>query len=246
LEQANIELLEAGLKAFGITPRPESVRAVVRHLELVAEWNERVNLTAITVEREMVLKHAIDSAAAFLVSKLVPGARVLDVGPGAGFPGVTLKCLEPGIDLVSVESVQKRCKFLDLLGTEVVSPLVGDVKGYEVVWARAEDAGQDGRLREQFDTVVARAVAELRVLSELCLPFCRVGGEFLAMKGPAASSEIGLAGSAISKLGGQIEEVRAIELPEEAGGRTLIRIRKVNSTPKTYPRKAGTPSKQPL
>jgi 16S rRNA (guanine527-N7)-methyltransferase len=245
MESENRARLVAGLRNVGVEPEAAALDAVQRHLAMVAEWNERINLTAIRDEREMVLKHAVDSAAAAGMIQFQPGMRVLDVGSGAGFPGVTLKCLFPGIRLVLLDSLGKRCKFLEAVGHEVIATR-GGLDGYEVLWGRAEDLGQDKRYREQFDVVVARAVAELRVLSEFCLPFCRVGGEFLAMKGPAAGEELAAAGNAIRTLGGEVAEVREVTLPEDAGTRTLIRIRKVSPTPKAYPRRAGVPAKSPL
>lgn len=245
METGNVELLRQGLRGYGLEGDGPGIAAIVRHLELVAEWNQRVNLTAVTAERDMVLKHALDSAALLSVVPLTAGRRVLDVGTGAGFPGLTLKCLVPGIDLVLLESLAKRCRFLEAAAAEL-APLLGNPEGLRVVWGRAEDVGQQEEFREKFDVVVARAVAELRVLSEYCLPFCKVGGEFVAMKGPAVHEELAAAGRAIATLGGEVIELREVELPEGAGARSLVRIRKLNKTPKMYPRKAGTPSKRPL
>lgn len=246
MEAANRELLSGGLRGFRLAPSEAAVAGIVRHLSMVAEWNERVNLTALTDERDMVLKHAVDSASVLTVIGLEPGARVLDVGTGAGFPGVTLKCLFPQIELVLLESLQKRCRFLEAVGEEALGPLMGGKKGYEVVWGRAEELGQRDGFRERFDIVLARAVAELRVLAEYCLPFCRIGGAFVALKGPSVGDEIQAAQTAIERLGGEVVEVKRIELPEDAGGRTLVRIKKIGRTPKGFPRKAGTPSKSPL
>lgn len=246
MEQANRELLMAGLEEFGLSPSEAGVNALIRHLEMVVDWNERVNLTAIKEEREMVLKHVVDSASALSVVDLKDQTKLLDVGTGAGFPGVVLKCLHPEAKVVLLESLNKRCAFLKSVGDEVVQSLGGPADGYEVLWGRAEDLGRDSHYREQFDVVVARAVAELRVLAEYCLPFCRVGGHFLAMKGPAAEDEIKLSERALRILGGSISLVKTVTLPEGAGERTLILVRKERSTAPAYPRKAGTPSKNPL
>lgn len=245
MEQANAALLKSGLTAFGASGSDEQVQRVGKHLAMVADWNQRINLTAIKGERDMVLKHAVDSASALSMVELQPGLRVLDVGTGAGFPGVTMKCLESGIELSLLESLQKRCKFLEAVGEEIFPDQA--TRGiYQVVWGRAEEKGHDPAMREQFDLVVARAVAELRILAEYCLPFCKVGGHFLALKGPAAGEELERGAKAIATLGGELVEAREIQLPEDAGLRTLIKIAKRKATPKTYPRKPGTPEKNPL
>ncbi|MFZ5823771.1 MAG: 16S rRNA (guanine(527)-N(7))-methyltransferase RsmG [Bacillota bacterium] len=246
MEQANRALLEEGLRAYGLDPTPASIEAVIKHLAMVADWNKRVNLTAITDEREMVIKHALDSAAGFTGAKLEAGMRVIDVGTGAGFPGITWKCLLPKTDLVVLESLQKRCRFLEVVGEEVIQPLAGGVEGYRVVWSRAEDAGQSSEHREVYDVATARAVAELRVLAEYCLPFVRIGGHFLAMKGPGVREEVEAAERAIEVLGGRVDAVLEVDLPEGAGARSLVRIQKVKPVPKGYPRKAGIPAKTPL
>lgn len=245
MNDENRAILESGLRRYGIEPAPDLVAALSAHLRMVVEWNERINLTAITEEREMVLKHVLDSVSALELVTLEAGVSVLDVGTGAGFPGVVLKCVRPDVRMVLLESLNKRCTFLQAVGQDVISPRQGS-EGFEVVWGRAEDIGRDSKYREQFDLVVARAVAELRILAEYCLPFCKVGGHFLAMKGPSAINEISAAERALATLGGTIAESREIHLPEEAGTRTLILIKKVKGTPKGYPRKAGTPSKTPL
>jgi 16S rRNA (guanine527-N7)-methyltransferase len=246
MEQKNREILAAGLAGYGVAATEQTLDALAGHLAMVVDWNERMNLTAITQERDMVLKHVIDSASALGLITLEPGTRVLDVGTGAGFPGVVLKCLAPDVRMTLLESLNKRCSFLEAVGQEVVQKLGGPPDGYNVVWGRAEDFGRNPDFRERFDLVVARAVAELRVLAEYCLPFCRVGGHFLAMKGPAASDELAASEKAISVLGGSVAAVREITLPEDAGTRTLILVKKVKGTPTPYPRKAGTPSKSPL
>ena len=245
MEEQNREMLAAGLRHYGVEPTPRLIEALSKHLAMVVEWNERINLTAITNEREMVLKHVIDSASALALVRLGHGTSLLDVGTGAGFPGVVLKCIQPATRVVLLESLNKRCTFLQAVGEEIVRNLEPQ-GGYEVLWGRAEDSGRNPQYRGRFDVVVARAVAELRVLAEYCLPFCRVGGVFLAMKGPAAVEEISAAERAVTTLGGVIAETREVHLPEEAGTRTLILIKKVKATPGAYPRKAGTPSKSPL
>lgn len=246
MDETDVRALEDGLVALGVATPPGAVAGIVQHLGMVSEWNERVNLTAVRLPREMVLKHAVDSASLLSVVQIGPGSAVADVGTGAGFPGITVKCLVPRANVVLIDSLAKRCRFLEAVGAEVVSQLPGVGGCFEVVWSRAEDVGLKAGYREQFDVVVARAVAELRVLAELCLPLCRVGGEFVAMKGPAVEAEVDRAANALTVLGGRVEEVKVVELPEGAGGRTLVRIRKTRPTPNGYPRKAGTPERQPL
>ncbi|MGE5675756.1 MAG: 16S rRNA (guanine(527)-N(7))-methyltransferase RsmG [Mycobacterium leprae] len=239
-------LLSDELAQYQITAADEQLRGILRHLEMVAEWNEHLNLTAITDDREMIVKHAVDSALVLLVTELAPGLKVLDVGTGAGFPGVTLKCLMPGVDLTLLETLAKKCKFLEAVKADLFAGAQGAGADCSIVWGRAEEKGQEKGYREQFDLVVARAVAQLRVLAEYTLPFCRVGGTVVALKGPAAEAEVADAADAIKILGGRLEEVRSVELPLGAGSRTLIRMKKVAATPAKYPRKAGTPLKSPL
>jgi len=245
MDDAVRTLLRTELVRVGAAPSEEQLSRILRHLELVALWNERVNLTAITEPSEMVVKHAIDSASLLAVAKVSCGTRVIDVGTGAGFPGVILKCLHPDVRLVLLESLGKRCKFLEEACTELFgSP--GTSQGWEVVWGRAEEFGQKAGYREAFDLVTARAVADMRVLSEYCLPYARVGGQFVAMKGPNAGGEVSGAEPAIAVLGGDVGEVKRIELPLEAGARTLVVVEKRRATPNAYPRKPGTPAKTPL
>lgn len=246
MDASNRALLIEGLRGFGFEPSASVCESLIRHLAMVAEWNERVNLTAITDERDMVLKHVLDSAAGLTAVDVGRGTRILDVGSGAGFPGVVWKCLRPEAEVVLLESLQKRCRFLDVVGQEVILPLTGVQEGYRVLWSRAEDAGHRAEERERYDVVTARAVAALRVLAEYCLPFVRVGGRFVALKGPGVEREVEEAQRAIEVLGGEVESVREIHLPEGAGSRSLVVVRKIRPTPGKYPRKAGVPSKSPI
>lgn len=232
-------ILKAGLERWALPNDPATIEKILAHLALVREWNEKINLTGITDEVEMVIKHALDSVALATAVEL-KGQRLLDVGTGAGFPGVTLKLLYPTLQVTLLESLQKRARFL----SEACLPLCGP--GAEVVTGRAEELGAKPLHREAYDLVTARAVAELRVLAEYCLPFVKVGGLFVAMKGPSGLDEVAAAEQALATLGGRF--VRAIErdLPAEAGRRHLLLIEKVKPTPKGYPRRPGTPSRKPL
>lgn len=241
-------LLADGLRRFGgsagavAAASPAVLGRIERFLAEVRAWNERVNLTAITAEREMVLKHVVDSATLLGVAAVEAGTRVLDVGTGAGFPGVVVKLLVPGAEVVLLESLRKRCRFLE----HVRSVLEIPPEGLPVVWGRAEDWGGRPGYREAFDLVTARAVAELRVLLEYALPFCRVGGVFVALKGPGVEGELAAARGALQVLGGEVVGVVEVELPMGAGERCLVRVRKRAPTPRQYPRQAGVPERKPL
>jgi len=220
--------------------------ALLAHLALVMEWNEKFNLTALKLPREMIVKHLIDSGTVVSAGGSAVQGRVLDVGAGAGYPGVVVKCLVPDIQLVLLETLAKRCRFLEAVGDTVV-PLLGvPPGGYNVVWGRAEDFGQRAGYRESFDLVMARAVAELRILAEYCLPFCKVGGRFIALKGPGADEEVIAAERAILTLGGRVVGVNRFSLPDGAGERSVVIVQKTRRTPHAYPRRAGIPSKSPL
>ncbi|MBQ6865975.1 MAG: 16S rRNA (guanine(527)-N(7))-methyltransferase RsmG [Clostridia bacterium] len=200
---------------------------------LLAEWNERMNLTAITDPVEVAEKHFADSLAA--LPYLKPGMQVIDVGTGAGFPGVPLLIMEPKLDMTLADSLQKRLTFLDALLREL------DLKAV-LVHGRAEDLGQNRLYREQFDAALSRAVANLPVLLELTTPFVKVGGSAIAYKGDAAE-ELQNAKSAAFLLH---VKLRTVELASDLGKRCLIFADKTAPTPKQYPRKAGTPNKKPL
>jgi 16S rRNA (guanine527-N7)-methyltransferase len=242
----SVSLLVQGLHDFGIEAPGRAVAAISSHLAMVAEWNERINLTAIRDEEGMVLKHVLDSATALLLCPLQKGMRVIDVGSGAGFPGVTLKLLVPGVQMVLLDSLQKRCRFLEAVREQVIIPFAGSSPSTEVIWGRAEEAGHQKTLRETAEVVVGRAVAELRILAEFCLPFVKVGGRMLAMKGPEAEQEVENARRAVAVLGGEFTELRRVSLPGGAGERTLVLIAKRAPTPPAYPRRAGLPERKPL
>lgn len=204
------------------------------------EWNEKMNLTAITEESEVYWKHFYDSLTLLSSSHFQRSGELLDVGAGAGFPGIPLMITEPEIHVTVLDSLQKRIGFLQEL-TQLL-----DLRDFRGLHGRAEDYGQDVKYRESYPQVTARAVARLNVLAELCLPFVEVGGIFFAMKGPEAEEEIQEAEPAIVKLGGEIIEVQRFELPVVLGQRTIVAVRKIRRTPWEYPRKAGTPAKKPL
>ena len=233
------ELREAA-KAYGTPIDAEQTERFNKYYELLLEWNEKINLTAITNPKEVAVKHVVDSLSAFDPSLFHENVHVIDVGTGAGFPGLALKIYYPSMKIVLLDSLQKRINFLK----NVVSELgLSDV---DCVHARAEEAGRQKEYREQFDVVLARAVARLSVLAEYTLPFARVGGVLLALKGARYMEEMEEAEKAAHILGGGKPVARAVKLPGLDDGRAIVRIDKNAPTPAAYPRKSGTPEKKPL
>ena len=223
----------------------ETILSFRRYAEMLKEKNKVMNLTAITDDEGIAMKHFIDSLtiASFIDSEQekIKGRSLslIDVGTGAGFPGIPLKINKRDLDLTLLDSLAKRLSFLE----EVASELSLD--NIKFVHSRAEDAGRDARYREKYDVATARAVANLPVLCEYCLPFVRKGGCFIAMKGKL-DEELKNADRAISLLGGKIETIKEFQLPGTDADRTIVVIRKVKETPKRYPRQAGKPSKDPI
>ncbi|MCL2817247.1 MAG: 16S rRNA (guanine(527)-N(7))-methyltransferase RsmG [Clostridiales bacterium] len=234
------ETLAAALAAapFGLVLEERQLDALARHWRMVEEVNEKFNLTAILDQREAALKHYWDSL--YLAKWLKPGGRCLDLGSGAGFPGIPLAIACPESRWLLLDSLQKRCRFL----CEAIADL--GLNQVEVRALRAEDAGTDPLFRERFDLVAARAVTSLPVLLEYALPFLRVGGLFLAMKGPAAEDELTASANALRLLGGAVKETARYRLPFTEESRSLIVVEKIASTPKKYPRFPGLPKKSPL
>lgn len=232
------EKLISQAKGLGIKVTAEQAAKFQRYMELLIEWNEKLNLTAITEPDEIVEKHFIDSLTLLLACRPKEGGKLLDVGTGAGFPGVPVKIMRPDLEVTLLDGSNKRLNFLGQLCGEL---------GIECrrVHKRAEEAGLDKAMRESYDLVTARAVAQLRVLCEYCLPLVKMKGFFVAMKGPGAGDELAEAKNALDILGGDKVEVKRFELPE-AGERNLIVVRKLSFTPKGYPRHGGTISKHPL
>lgn len=213
-----------------------------KYFELLVKTNEHVNLTAITSLEEVYLKHFFDSVLPLLEMPevFVKNSSLIDIGAGAGFPSIPMKILRPDLKITIVDSLQKRINFL----AELVAEL--QLTDVEMIHGRAEDVGQDPKYREQYDLVTARAVASLNVLCEYCLPFAKVGGEFVALKGPKGKEELKRAKVAVKKLGGKLVSNQEVLLPEVNEVRMVTLIKKVEKTQKKYPRKAGLPSKKPL
>ena len=216
----------------------EQLAQFTRYYELLVETNKVMNLTAITEPEEVAVKHMVDSLLAY--EDGMQGKTLVDVGTGAGFPGVPLKIYCPSLKVTLVDSLGKRLRFLE----QVIDEL--GLKGIRCEHLRAEDAGRSKKHREQYDYVTARAVARLSVLSEYCLPLAKKGGQFIALEGSRFAEEIEEGEAAVKILGGKIISAEPVKLPGLDDGRAIIKIAKIKATPAQYPRKAGTPEKQPL
>lgn len=234
-----MERLIAGAKSLGLPLTPEQVESFQVYYEELICWNKRVNLTAIVGYEEVQLKHFLDSLTIALALKDMP-SLLLDVGTGAGIPGLPLKILFQDISLTLIDSVHKKTEFLNHLVARL------GLKGVEVLTARAEHLAHDEGYRERFDLVLSRGVAKLATLAELALPFCTVGGAFIAQKKGEIDGEIEAAARAIDILGGRLREVKRVRLKELGEERALVIIDKITPTPQRYPRRAGTPSRRPL
>ncbi|MBA4380402.1 MAG: 16S rRNA (guanine(527)-N(7))-methyltransferase RsmG [Anaerolinea sp.] len=234
------KLIREALNLFGIHLTGRQVVALINYERELLAWNQKFNLTAIRDAEGIRTKHFLDSFSCVLAWKGNPPARLIDVGSGAGFPGLPLKILYPAMRLTLVESVGKKAKFC----RHIVD--VMKMEGVEVLTARAEEVGQMAEHREQYDWAVARAVADLPVLAEYLLPLLQVGGHMLAQKGASGPAEVHKSEPALKMLGGQMRQLIPIMLPGVVEERYLVVIDKVAATPGQYPRKPGIPAKKPL
>lgn len=216
----------------------EQLSSFKKYADLLILWNEKMNLTAITEKKEIAIKHFIDSISVLKSCSPPKNAKLIDIGTGAGFPGIPLKIMRPDIKLCLLNSLNKRLIFLD----EVCKEL--EIKA-ELIHARAEECGQKSQYREQFDTVISRAVANLPSLCEYCIPYLKMGGSFISMKGPDGENELALAENAIKILGGKTKKIDKLILPDNSI-RTVIEIKKLSPTPSKYPRRGIKISKSPL
>lgn len=236
----NAQQLQEAVKEHGITLDDSQLQRLSRYYEILVDWNERMNLTAITEKEEVYLKHFYDSLTAAFSFDFRRPLRIADVGAGAGFPSLPLKICFPEIDVTIVDSLNKRITFLNALAEEL------DLTGVAFYHDRAEQFARKKEHREQYDVVLSRAVARMSVLTELCLPLVKKDGTFIAMKASGAEAELQDSQKAIRLLGGTVENKVDFSLPEEGGERSIIHVRKTGKTPKSYPRKPGTPNKQPI
>ncbi len=239
------------LEALEVRLTEEQIQQFLIYYEMLAEWNQMMNLTAITEYDEVMKKHFIDSISLVKAYDVkasnqvdtfhsFENVKMIDVGTGAGFPGLALKIAYPNLKVTLLDSLNKRIQFLDA----VIERL--NLQEVETVHGRAEDFAKPNQLREQFDVCVSRAVANLSTLSEYCLPFVKVGGRFISYKSEKISEEIEAAGKAISILGGRVAKQVEFCLPDSDIYRNLLVIDKIKETPKKYPRKAGLPGREPI
>ena len=233
------DLMKSSLNEVGRLFSTEEYDKFIRYMELLKEWNEKVNLTAITEDQEIITKHFIDSLKTFKFRPLEEAESIIDVGTGAGFPGLPIKIVNPQVKLTLLDSLNKRLNFLKEVVTELK---LEDVK---FIHSRAEDGGRNPELREMYDIAVSRAVGNMTLLSELCLPYVKVGGYFIALKGPAVEEEVNEAKHAISLLGGKLEEIMEVEIEGTDLNHKLVIIKKIKNTPNTYPR-SSLAIKKPL
>lgn len=240
-QEIHLSRLPAQARAlFGLELTAEQQRAFrIMAGELVA-WNERVNLTAITEPEAIEIRHFLDSLSVLRAVKLRPGCRVIDVGTGAGFPGLPLRIVQPQIALTLVEATGKKIEYLQ----HVLERLA--IRDVSLVYGRAEEIGQQPEHREQYDVALARAVARLPVLVEYLLPLLRIGGRMVALKGESAAQEASAAQAALRLLGGELQRLIPVELPEVAETHYLVVIDKVAASPAKYPRRPGVPARKPL
>ena len=235
-----VSLFRSEAAPFGIELSDAQLEQYRTYFQWLVEWNEKMNLTAITDEEGVYFKHFYDSMTLLSVPQFRREGTLLDVGAGAGFPSLPVKIAAPDLNVTILDSLNKRIGFLN----ELVAAL--GLTNTKAVHGRAEDFGKQPGWRDGYDQVTARAVARLNVLAEFCLPYVKVGGHFFAMKGPDAENEVSEAKKAVDVLGGRVVDIVTTTLPNEAGTRNIIVVEKIKATPKPYPRKAGTPSKNPL
>ncbi len=229
---------EKYLEKMSISLDKEQYDQFYAYMELLIEWNEKINLTAITEPKEIILKHFVDSLT--IAKYIEDGTSIIDMGTGAGFPGIPLKIYRKDVKVVLADSLNKRIKFLN----EVIEKL--QLENIETIHCRAEELGKNKQYREKFDYATSRAVANLSTLSEYLIPFVKLNGDCIFMKTMEVDEELEKAKKAIKILGGKIEKVDKFEIPESDLGRSIIIVKKEMKTPNTYPRKPGTPAKEPI
>lgn len=238
--ELNTSVFYSGLEKLGISLSEEQINQFLKYYEMLVEKNKVMNLTAITEFEEVVVKHFLDSISIGKYYDMEKVGSVIDVGTGAGFPGIPLKIAYPNLSITLLDSLNKRIKFL----AEVCDEL--GLQNVELIHGRAEDFGNNANYREKYNICVSRAVANLSTLSEYCLPFVKTDGYFISYKSGNIEEELQSSKNALRILGAEVEKVEAFMLPDTEIGRSFVFIKKIKNMGKKYPRKAGLPSKEPL
>ncbi|MTI70437.1 MAG: 16S rRNA (guanine(527)-N(7))-methyltransferase RsmG [Firmicutes bacterium] len=237
---SNIDTLTSGIKELNIDVDNSKLEKFKTYKQLLKEWNKKINITAIEDDDEIDLKHFLDSLTIFKTDLIKDNQKIIDIGTGGGFPGVPIKIINNSTEVLLLDSLKKRIKYLDTVIEEL------ELDNIKAVHGRAEEYAKQTEHREKYDIAVSRAVASLNILSEYCLPFVKVGGYFIAMKGPDLKDEINEAKKALETLGGEVFKNIKVKLPNSDITHNLLIIKKITKTPTKYPRKPGKPKKRPL
>ena len=233
-----MKFLEESFEKLNIPFDNSVIEMFEQYMDGILEWNKKINLTAITDREEFISNHFVDSVLSYNFREYIDADSIIDIGTGAGFPGIPLAIVSPDKKFVLADSLNKRLKVINELASKI------GIDNIETVHGRAEELARNKKYREAFDLCISRAVANLAVLCEYCLPFIKVGGHLLAYKGPDAEEEVKMAEKAIKILGGKLIEIVSVDL--DGYDHNIVVIEKINKTPSKYPRKAGTPGKEPI
>lgn len=234
------DLMKEAAKDVDMDLTDKQYEQFIKYMRLVQEWNQKINLTTIIEDEEFIKKHFIDSIKAFKSNELKEAKTLIDVGTGAGFPGLPIAIMNENIQVTLLDSLNKKINFLNLVVNEL------GLKNVKTIHSRAEDGANDKNLREKFDIAVSRAVANMAVLSEFCLPYVKVQGCFIALKGPAVEDELKDCRNALGVLGGKLKEVIKIDIEDTDLKHNIVVVNKIKECPLSYPRKAGSITKKPL
>lgn len=234
------DIMKVACEKEGLSFDDKKYEQFMVYKDLIKEWNEKINLTAITEDEEIVKKHFIDSIKCFKFDAVKEASNLIDVGTGAGFPGIPIGVMRPEMNIVLLDSLNKRINFLNLVCEKL------QLKNIKAIHGRAEDFAREKGYREKFDVAISRAVANMAVLSELCIPYVKVNGFFVALKGPSIDEELSEAKNAISVLGGKLKEIIKVEIEDSDLRHNLVIVKKEKGTSNIYPRKAGSITKKPL
>ena len=234
------DLMKEAANEVGLELTEVQYEQFIKYMRLLQEWNEKINLTAITEDEEVIKKHFIDCIKAFKSDAIKNARNIIDVGTGAGFPGLPIAIMNQNVEVTLLDSLNKRINYLNIVVREL------GLKNVTTIHSRAEDGARKQELREKFDVATSRAVANMAVLSEFCMPYVRKGGYFVALKGPSIDEELKNAGNAIQTLGGELKGIIEVSIEETDLKHNIVEVEKIKPCPKTYPRKAGTITKKPL